>query len=80
MKTMILTQKNRLKLSPKKLEIIRQLSYYSARLYNVGLYSVKQHFFQEKGYLNYSKNYHICKNNENYSLLQTGRCQASCPN
>ncbi len=71
MKTMILTQKNRLKLSPKKLEIIRQLSYYSARLYNVGLYSVRQHFFQEKGYLNYSKNYHLCKNNENYSLLQT---------
>jgi hypothetical protein len=44
MKIMILTQKNRLKLSPKKFEIIKQLSFYSARLYNVGLYSVRQYY------------------------------------
>jgi IS605 OrfB family transposase len=75
MKTMILTQKNRLKLSSKKLEIVKQLSYYSARLYNVGLYSVKQYYFNNNAYLNYAKNYHECKANENYKLLLSDTSQ-----
>jgi len=75
MKTMVLTQKNRLKLSSKKLEIVKQLSYYSARLYNVGLYSVKQYYFNNNAYLNYAKNYHECKMNENYKLLLSDTSQ-----
>jgi putative transposase len=75
MQTMILTQKNRLKLSPKKLEIVKQLSYYSARLYNVALYSVRQHYFNNNEYLPYAKNYHECKDNENYKLLLTDTSQ-----
>jgi IS605 OrfB family transposase len=75
MKTIILTQKNRLKLSSKKLEIVKQLSYYSARLYNVGLYSVKQYYFNNNAYLNYAKNYHECKANENYKLLLSDTSQ-----
>jgi IS605 OrfB family transposase len=75
MKTIILTQKNRLKLSSKKLEIVKQLSYYSARLYNVGLYSVRQYYFNNNKYLNYTKNYHECKNNENYKLLLSDTSQ-----
>ena len=75
MKTIILTQKNRLKLSSKKLEIVKQLSYYSARLYNVGLYSVKQYYFNNNAYLNYAKNYHECKTNENYKLLLSDTSQ-----
>lgn len=75
MKTMILTQKNRLKLSSKKLKIIKQLSYYSARLYNVGLYSVRQYYFNNNEYLNYAKNYHECKTNENYKLLLSDTSQ-----
>jgi len=75
MKTMILTQKNRLKLSSKKLEIVKQLSYYSARLYNVGLYSVRQYYFNNNAYLPYAKNYHECKMNENYKLLLSDTSQ-----
>lgn len=75
MKTMTLTQKNRLKLSPKKLEIVKLLSYYSARLYNVGLYSVRQHYFKNNEYLTYPKNYHECKENENYRLLLSDTSQ-----
>ncbi|GBC59585.1 transposase [Desulfonema ishimotonii] len=54
---------------------IRFLSYYSARLYNVGLYSVRQYFFDNNEYLNYSKNYHLCKDNENYKLLLSDTSQ-----
>jgi IS605 OrfB family transposase len=75
MKTMILTQKNRLKLSSTKHEIVKQLSYYSARLYNVGLYSVRQYYFNNNSYLNYAKNYHQCKDNENYKLLLSDTSQ-----
>lgn len=75
MKTIMLTQKNRLKLSSTKLEIVKQLAYYSARLYNVGLYSVRQYYFNNNAYLNYAKNYHECKNNENYKLLLSDTSQ-----
>jgi len=75
MKTMVLTQKNRLKLSSKKLEIVKQLAYYSARLYNVGLYSVRQYYFNNNAYLPYAKNYHECKANENYKLLLSDTSQ-----
>lgn len=36
---------------------------------------MRQHFFKENEYLNYSKNYHLCKENKNYSLLQTDSSQ-----
>lgn len=75
MKTMVLTQKNRLRLSSTKLEIVKQLSYYSARLYNVGLYSVRQYYFNNNAYLPYVKNYHECKDNENYKLLLSDTSQ-----
>ncbi len=75
MKTVIVTQKNRLKLSPKKLEIVKLLAYHSARLYNVGLYSVKQYYFNNNEYLPYAKNYHFCKENENYKLLLSDTSQ-----
>ena len=75
MKTILLTQKNRLKLKPKELEVVKQLSYYSARLYNVGLYSVRQYYFNNNTYLPYAKNYHECKTNENYKLLLSDTSQ-----
>ena len=75
MKTILLTQKNRLKLKPKEVEVVKQLSYYSARLYNVGLYSVRQYYFNNNTYLPYAKNYHECKTNENYKLLLSDTSQ-----
>ncbi|GGA49994.1 transposase [Okeania sp. KiyG1] len=44
-------------------------------MYNVGLYSVRQFYFAEGGYLRYESNYHYCKDNENYQLLQTDIAQ-----
>ncbi|WP_293136085.1 hypothetical protein [Okeania sp. SIO3I5] len=44
-------------------------------MYNVGLYSVRQFYFAEGRYLRYESNYHYCKDNENYRLLQTDIAQ-----
>ena len=44
-------------------------------MYNVGLYSVRQFYFSEGGYLRYESNYHYCQENENYQLLQTDIAQ-----
>ena len=51
------------------------LCFHCARMYNVGLYAVRQHFFNTQQYLNYSRNYHVCKENENYHILQTNTGQ-----
>lgn len=50
-------------------DILYKLCYHSARLYNVALYSVRQHYFNTQTYLNYYGNYHECKDNENYHML-----------
>ena len=50
---------------------LKMLCYHAARMYNVGLYSVRQHYFDTDKYLSYYENYHLCKTNENYSLLLT---------
>lgn len=55
----------------KDFNVLERLCYHSARMYNAGLYAVRQHFFNTNGYLSYYDNYHICKSNENYSLLLT---------
>ncbi|MGA9383359.1 MAG: transposase, partial [Phormidium sp.] len=47
----------------------------SKNLYNVGLYSVRQYYFQERKHLRYESNYHYCKNNENYKQLNTDIAQ-----
>ncbi len=44
-------------------------------MYNVGLYNVRQFYFAEKQYLRYESNYHQCKTNENYQLLNTDIAQ-----
>ena len=75
MKTMILTQKNRLKLTKEELRVVKLLSYHSARLYNVGLYSIRQYYFLNREYLSYAKNYHLCKTNEHYKLLLSDTAQ-----
>ena len=50
------------------LNILRCLCYHAARLYNVGLYSVRQHFFNTQKYLSYNSNYKECCDNENYHI------------
>lgn len=73
---MHLTQKNQLKgLSCREYQALKQLCHLSKNMYNVGMYSVRQHFFATGEYLDYNKNYHQCKNNENYKLLHSGISQ-----
>ena len=69
---MYATQKNQLrKLSKREFNALSALCRLSKNLFNVALYECRQYFFQERKRLTYESNYHICKMNENYRLLQT---------
>jgi IS605 OrfB family transposase len=68
---MLLTLTNRLKLTNTESDILRAACRLSKNLFNVGLYTVRQYFFQERKYLRYESSYHLCKTNENYQLLAT---------
>ena len=73
---MYLTQKNQIRgLSKNQYLALETLCRLSKNLYNVGLYSVRQFFFTERGYLKYESNYHAVKDNENYRLLNTDIAQ-----
>lgn len=63
------------KLSKEDYENLRELSYIAKNLYNYGIYNVRQYYFEQKEYLNYEKNYVICKDNENYKLLNSNMAQ-----
>lgn len=73
---MYLTQSNVIRgLSKEEYSILREMCQYSNNLYNVALYHIRQYYFQEKKFLKYEENYHVCKENENYGLLQAGVSQ-----
>lgn len=63
------------RLSKQQYQVLKELCQYSNNLYNVALYSIRQYFFNEKKFLTYESNYHECKTNENYGLLQAGVAQ-----
>ena len=62
-------------LSKSEYETLKEMCRYSNNLYNVALYNIRQYYFVEKKFLNYKSNYHVCKSNENYKLLQAGISQ-----
>ena len=69
---MYATQKNQLRrLSKQEFEALKALTRLSKNLFNVALYEARQYFFAERKRLSYESNYHICKSNENYRLLNT---------
>jgi len=72
---MLLTQTNRLKLNQAETGVAKQLCRLSKNMFNVGLYNVRQYFFQERKHLRYEGNYHHSKTNENYELLATDIAQ-----
>ena len=73
---MYLTQSNAIRgLKKHEYEILREMCLFSRNLYNVALYSVRQHYFAEKRFLAYESNYQLCKDNENYKMLQAGVAQ-----
>ena len=55
--------------------MLREMCQYSNNLYNVALYNVRQYFFENNKYLSYENNYHDCRQNENYAMLQAGVAQ-----
>ncbi|WP_373479555.1 RNA-guided endonuclease InsQ/TnpB family protein [Geminocystis sp.] len=70
------TQKNQIRgLSKSEFVALQGLCRLTKNLYNVGLYQIRQFFFLENGFLRYESNYHQCKTNENYKLLNTNIAQ-----
>jgi putative transposase len=73
---MYATQKNQLRrLSTQEFNALSALCRLSKNLFNVALYECRQYFFAEKKRLAYESNYHLCKSNENYRLLNTDIAQ-----
>ena len=73
---MYATQKNQLRrLSRREFDALTALCRLSKNLFNVALYEARQYFFTERKRLSYESNYHICKSNENYRLLNTDIAQ-----
>ena len=54
---------------------LRELCFFSNCLYNFALYNIRQQFFKDKTYLRFEANYHECKENDNYKLLQSNMAQ-----
>jgi len=70
------TQKNQLRnLNKQEYIALKELCKLSKNLYNSTLYAIRQYYFTEKKYLRYESAYHICKENENYQLLNTDIAQ-----
>ena len=64
-----LTQSNVIRgLSKEEYSLLREMCQYSNNLYNAALYNIRQYYFQEKKFLKYEENYHVCKENENYGI------------
>ena len=73
---MYATQKNQLRrLSKQEFNALLALTRLSLNLFNVALYEARQYFFQQRKRLTYESNYHICKSNENYQMLNTDIAQ-----
>jgi len=73
---MYATQKNQLRrLSKQEFNALSALCRLSKNLFNVALFECRQYFFAERKRLTYESNYHICKSNENYRLLNTDIAQ-----
>lgn len=70
------TQSNQIrKLDKIQYNILRKLTWHSARLYNFALYTIRQTYFETKTYLSYPQNYHICKTNDNYKIMPSAAAQ-----
>lgn len=73
---MYLTQTNVIRgLSKRQYSMLAEMCRYSNNLYNVALYNIRQYYFENKKFLTYESNCHVCKENENYGLLQAGVSQ-----
>ena len=63
------------RLSKKEYIALKEMCHLAKNMYNVGLYNVRQHFFETERYLSYESNYHESKHNENYKMLNSNIAQ-----
>jgi len=68
---------NVMRLDKDQYRLVKSLCRYSKNLYNQGLYNTRQYFFENNAFLQYPKNYHLCKDSENYRMLQAATAQQS---
>jgi len=68
---------NVMRLDKGQYQLVRALCKYSKNLYNQGLYQTRQYFFENNTFLQYPANYHLCKDSENYKMLQAATAQQS---
>ena len=68
---------NVMRLDKGQYKLVRALCRCSKNLYNQGLYQTRQYFFENNAFLQYPKNYHLCKDSENYKMLQAATAQQS---
>lgn len=54
---------------------LKDMCFLSKNIFNVALYNARQYYLNEKKYLNYESNYHLCKENENYKKLNANMAQ-----
>ena len=74
------TQSNYLRLNKEQYVLVSKLCRYSKNMYNVALYNIRQQYILNKTYIPYKDNYHLCKENENYKLLNTDIAQQTIKN
>ena len=71
-----LTIKQQVKqLTKEEYKNLKSLSHTAKNLANEAIYNVRQHYFEEKEYLNYQKNYKLLKNSPNYKILNSNMGQ-----
>jgi len=68
---------NNLRLNKQQYEALKTLSRASKNMYNLGLYNTRQYFFNNNVFLKYPQNYHLCKVDQNYKLMQAATAQQS---
>ena len=72
---MYLTIKQVPKLTKDEILILKELSRASKNLYNEALYNIRQYFFKNNKYLNYTSNYHLLKTSDNYKILNSNMAE-----
>lgn len=76
---MYLIQSNVIRnLSKEEYAMLREMCQYSNNLYNVALYNIRQYYFQEKKFLKYEENYHVCKEKSARKTKTTVCCRLAC--
>ena len=73
---MYLTVKQQVKhLSKDDYSTLRELCHAAKNLTNEATYNVRQHFFDDGGYLSYENNYKLLKDSPNYRILNSNTAQ-----